>query len=120
MREERKVFLIADDDEDWRYLLDRLLTSEGYRVLQAGDCLAALSVVAGTRVNCVIADIKLGNEDGRRICCQMKANPEFSGIHVIMISGSGEDLSGCGCDAYLCKSDGIEHLLSVVRQLVLG
>lgn len=118
MTDPQKTVLVVDNDEDWLSLLERLLVSEGYLVLKAQCCAAAVKLAAQEKPDCVIADLKIGSEDGMAICCAIKLSPELKHIPVIMLSGAELPETGCGCacDAFVCKSDGTPLLLQAVSK----
>ena len=118
MTDPQKTVLVVDNDEDWLSLLERLLVSEGYRVLKAQNCAAAIKLDAQERLHCVIADLKIGAEDGMAVCCAIKRSPELKHVPVIMLSGAEqpETNCGCSCDAFVCKADGTTLLLKAVRK----
>ena len=118
MTDPKKTILVVDNDEDWLSLLERLLANEGYRVLKAQSCAAAIKLAAQEKLHCVIADLKIDSEDGMTICCAIKRSPELKHIPVIMLSGAEppETNCGCACDAFVCKTDGTTLLLQTVRK----
>jgi len=118
MTDPKKTILVVDNDEDWLSLLERLLGNEGYRVLKAQSCAAAIKLAAQEKLHCVIADLKIGEEDGMAICCAIKRAPELKHIPVIMLSGAElpETTCGCACDAFVCKGDSTTLLLETVRK----
>lgn len=118
MTDDKKTVLVVDNDEDWLLLLERLLCNEGYRVLKAQGCAEGVKLAAQEKPDCVIADLKIGAEDGMAICCAIKLSPELKHIPVIMLSGAELPETGCGCacDAFVCKADGTTLLLQAVRK----
>jgi two-component system, chemotaxis family, CheB/CheR fusion protein len=69
------TILVVEDDSDVRELLELMLTSEGYRVMAAGDGAAALALLErGTiRPNLVIADYNLPNGmDGLEVVTRLR------------------------------------------------
>lgn len=116
----KKILLLVDDDADWLLMLEAVMLSQGYRVLTAGDSSRAMEVALRNRPQCVIADIHLAGEDGAGLCRRIKASPGLNNMPVIMLSGCGDACPDCGCDALLCKSDGMDRIIEIVRKAVYG
>jgi CheY-like chemotaxis protein len=63
------TILLVDDHQDLRRVLARLLTREGYQVLEAEDGRAALAVIEGLRraVDLLITDIRMPAMGGEEL-----------------------------------------------------
>ena len=114
------VALIVDDNAAMRGLLGRLLTREGYRVLQAADGIEALDVIrsAGTPVDIVIADVLMPEMSGDELARHLRAErPE---LPIVFVSGQEPEgdvqaiLSG-GSAAFLAKPFSREALELAVQ-----
>ena len=81
------VALIVDDNAAMRGLLARLLTREGYRVLQAADGVEAMDVIraAGAHVDIVIADVLMPEMSGDELARQLRA--ERPDLPIVFVSG---------------------------------
>lgn len=111
-----KTILIVDNDEDWISLLERLLTAEGYGVIKAFSCAEAIAAAGRARPDCVIADLKMGEESGMSVCRHLKSTPALSHIPFLLLSGAEpEEQTDC-LDAFVCKADGTPALLGAVRK----
>jgi CheY-like chemotaxis protein len=84
------TILVVDDDEIQRIILNKLLTARNYSLLFARDGIEALNVLQNKRPNLILMDIMMPNMNGMEATRQMKANPEYAGIPVIMITGKSE------------------------------
>lgn len=114
----KKILLIVDNDEDWLELLERFLKGQGFEVLSAQNNTAAVKTAMQTLPDCAIVDMKLGAEDGMDLCRFIKASPVLKGVPVIMLSGLDGAPEDAGCDAFVCKADGMDRLLSVIKKLI--
>jgi CheY-like chemotaxis protein len=77
--------LLVDDDE----IMLRLLATTfrgGARVLQARTAVAGLQLARDERPALVFLDVRLGGEDGVRLCRRLKAEPDTAAIRVVMLS----------------------------------
>jgi CheY-like chemotaxis protein len=89
--------LIVDDTESNRDLLDRQLTRDGHRVLQAGGGRAALEILDREQVDLVLLDLMMPDISGYDVLTAFKARPEGRDIPVIMISALDEVSSVVRC-----------------------
>lgn len=113
----KKTLLIVDNDEDWLALLEKYLEGQGYGIVAAQDYAGAIKVAELVRPECVIVDLHLGSEDGERVCRYIKASPALKTVPVIILSGQDGLPEGSGCDAFVCKADGVGRLLLALKKV---
>ncbi len=118
--------VVADDSLTTRSAMKAILEIAGFTVLPAADGEEALSLLRQVRCQLVVTDIQMPRLDGLGLTRRMKADPELSGIPVVLITSldSADDrLAGlqAGADGYLVKRE-VERgkLLELVRQLLPG
>jgi CheY-like chemotaxis protein len=88
---EGEVVLVAEDEEAVRSMTVRLLESEGYTVLSAGDGVEALEAIkAGIgRLDLIITDVAMPSMNGRELAAQLhRLRP---GLPVLFMSGYTDD-----------------------------
>lgn len=56
--------LVIDDEEKLRTLLTRIISLEGFEVLQAGDCKSVLKKMSQYEIDIVLSDVKLPDGNG--------------------------------------------------------
>ena len=115
--------LIADDNEQNRELLDAYLADEDYQILVAHDGAETLQVVRDQQPDLILLDIMMPRMSGYEVCEQLKADPEFSGIPVLMVTalnemGDIEKAVDAGCDDFLTKPVNQLELRTRVRSLL--
>ena len=84
--------LIVDDSAAIRKILQRMLGQAGFplgKVLEASDGLEALEKIKTQSVHLVLSDINMPNMDGIQLLSELKSNPEYSQVPVIMITTEG-------------------------------
>jgi DNA-binding response OmpR family regulator len=117
--------LIADDEPNIVLSLEFLMEREGYdiRVAKNGD--EALAQVAEFVPDLVLLDVMLPRRDGFEVCQQIRANPNWRGVKIVMLTAKGRDtemLKGLalGADAYITKPFATKELVARVKQLLDG
>ena len=84
--------LIIDDQPESARLLKELLDENGhYRVFAAPDGAAGVSLVARRRPDLVILDLNMPGKDGFEVLDELRANPETSGIPVLVVTSRALD-----------------------------
>jgi putative two-component system response regulator len=83
--------LVVDDDEQFRRLLDRLLTSSGYVVEQLSTGEAALDRVRSGEADLVLLDLKLPDQSGLEVLESIRADPATRLLPVVMVTGQATE-----------------------------
>jgi len=83
-----KRVLIVDDDHDFRAVLSKRLSNEGYEVLESEDGSDCLIKAAVLRPHLILLDLFLPMEDGAVVCKTLKEHSATSSIPVIIITAS--------------------------------
>lgn len=114
------MILVVDDEELIQELLRFNLEKEGYQVLTAFDGAQALNVIEESRPDLVLLDIMLPGMNGLEVCNQLRLNPKFRDLPVIMLTAKGEEIDKVvgleiGADDYLTKPFSPRELLARIR-----
>ncbi len=80
--------LIIEDDAGARTFACRVLELEGYHVLQAETGDEGLRLVRGNKVDLVLLDLKLPDDNGWMILEEIKNDPVLSVVPVIVYTAS--------------------------------
>jgi DNA-binding response OmpR family regulator len=120
--ENAKTVLVVDDVADIRKLLKRLLSTRGYRVLEADRGLLALRMVKEHAPDLIVLDAMLPEVHGFDIARRIKGSQRYGHIPIIMVSAVyrgwryAEDLKqSCGVDHYIEKPFRIADVLAAVE-----
>jgi DNA-binding response OmpR family regulator len=114
--------IVADDDPIIINLVSLRLGMAQYEVVAAHDAVAALAMVRARRPGLVILDIQMPGGGGLSALSQIKADPEISGVPVMMMTGERnaetvlQAMEG-GADDYLVKPFNPDLLLQRVSRL---
>jgi two-component system, cell cycle sensor histidine kinase and response regulator CckA len=84
------LILIVDDTLSNLRLLSIMLTSNGYRVVEAADGASALSKACSQTPDMILLDIRMPGMDGYEVCQHLKADQATSNIPVIFVSALDE------------------------------
>jgi len=116
------LVLLADDDPACLLLLETLLQGVGCRMVQARDGNEALDLFRRHRPDLAILDVAMPRLDGVAVCREIKSDPAFRLMPVILISslaGPEDHLRGiaAGADDFFSKPVSLERLAARVRAL---
>lgn len=75
-----KKVLIIDDEEKLRTLLSRIISLEGFEVLQASDCKTAFKKLEQTIIDVILCDVKLPDCNGVELSKNIKDQYPLSEI----------------------------------------
>jgi two-component system NtrC family response regulator len=103
-----KKVLIIDDEEKLRTLLARIISLEGFEVLQASDCKTALKKLEQTIIDVILCDVKLPDCNGVELSKNIKDQYPLS--EVILLTAYGNISDGVqaiknGAFDYITKGD---------------
>jgi two-component system, chemotaxis family, chemotaxis protein CheY len=84
--------LIVDDSAAIRKILRRVLQQAELplgQVYEAGDGAEAVASLKNQKVQLILSDINMPNMDGLQFLSELKSNPEWKDVPVIMITTEG-------------------------------
>lgn len=117
--------LVADDSVTIQKMVCLAFQEEDVSVeaVSSGD--AALDALPNIRPDIVLADVMMPGYTGYEVCENIRNNPEFSGIPVILLVGTFEpfdesEASRVRCDGHLTKPFDTSELIEMVHSLVEG
>ncbi len=86
---EHKTILVADDDPGNRELVVSTMhkLAEGIKVLSASHGGQVIEILSKRNVDAVLLDWEMPVKDGYAVLCEMKANPRWADIPVLMYTG---------------------------------
>lgn len=115
------TILIIDDEEKLRTLLARIITLEGYEVVQAGDTKTALKKLEHTEIDVVFCDVKL--PDGNGVDFSQTIKNKFPLIEIILLTAYGNIPDGVqaiknGAFDYITKGDDNNKIIPLLYRAV--
>jgi two-component system phosphate regulon response regulator OmpR len=102
---EERHLLVVDDDARLRDLLQRYLSSNGFRVTTAADTAEARALLKSLTFDALVLDVMLPGENGVEFAASLRAESE---VPILMLTARGEPedrIQGLenGADDYLAK-----------------
>jgi DNA-binding response OmpR family regulator len=115
----RKV-LVADDDDDQRYLLSRVLQRAGFETVIAEAGMDVVPLAKAERPDVIVIDVQMPDQDGFTTVRQLKNDPALADIPIIFLTGRSEadDRAAginLGAEDYLSKSTDPRELVKRVQ-----
>jgi DNA-binding response OmpR family regulator len=114
--------LIIDDDESMTSLLLTLLALEGYEAFESRDWANITDVLADRQPDLVLMDCNLSIANGIGILGDIRANPQFADLPIIMTSGMdlSYECTSKGADGFILKPYSPELLLETIKTHISG
>ncbi|WP_229655516.1 sigma-54-dependent transcriptional regulator [Pedobacter puniceum] len=114
----RKVLLI-DDEDKLRTLMARIITLEGFEVIQAADCKIALKKLEQYDVDIILCDVKL--PDGNGVTFVKKIKEQYPIPEVILLTAYGNISDGVqaiknGAFDYIIKGDDNDKIIPLIAK----
>jgi two-component system chemotaxis response regulator CheY len=86
--------LVVDDSRAMRMILRRIMSDQGYEVLEAADGQEALDVLEGladgVRPDVALIDWNMPNVDGLELVMRIRKTPEWRSITLMMVTTESE------------------------------
>ena len=116
--------LIVDDEPNIVLSLQFLMKKTGFEVRTAKDGEEAMAEIARAAPDLVLLDVMMPKIDGFSICKQIRANPEWKDMRIIMLTARGRDVErekglALGADDYITKPFSTKDAIARV-EAVLG
>ncbi len=114
-----QTILIIDDEEKLRNLLCRIISLEGYQVLEAADLKSGLKLLDRHLIDLVLCDVKLPDGNGVDFVTTLKTKrPD---IEVILLTAYGNIPDGIramknGAFDYITKGDDNDKILPLIQK----
>ena len=118
MNPTKNILLVEDDDAVREVLHEHVLTSAGYRVVEAIDCANALSCLENEHFDLILLDITLPDKSGLEVLRSVRQ--KNLSTRVIVLTGTeGYDYSilsrALGVHDYIRKPFSTQYLLKAIE-----
>ena len=85
-----KRILVVEDDPDFACLISIILRDAGYSVKTAGDAEEAFAEISHRIPDLITLDLHMPRKSGAHFYIEMKSDPKYRDVPVIVISGLRE------------------------------
>jgi CheY-like chemotaxis protein len=121
---DNKLVLVVDDDPDLVEAISMKLESKNYQVAKAYDGIEAWDRIQEERPDLIILDVMMPRKNGYVLCDEIKNNPKYQDITVILLTGVASALSSTTlshqdgmttlADDYIPKPIDLDKLMSMI------
>jgi CheY-like chemotaxis protein len=117
------TILVVENEVSNRILIERVLSTRGYRCLSASNGREALDVLDREQVDLILTDLSMPVLDGYRTTQLIRARPGLENVPIVAVTAyaltdEGEAARQIGCTEYLTKPFKPRQLLEVVERLL--
>ena len=118
-----KKVLIVDDEPNIVLSVEFLMQRDGLDVVTASDGQEAIELLSSTQPDLMILDVMMPRKNGFEVCAEVRADPEFSAMPILMLTAKGREAEmkkgiSLGADAYITKPFSTHDLVAKVHELL--
>lgn len=115
--------LIVDDDVAVTVLLDKILTSSGFEVVQVNDSAQSLEKAHETSPDLFILDLMMPEPNGFEVCRTLRSDAVFANTPILIITASDDYNSkgiayAAGANDYITKPFDQDELPERINSLL--
>ncbi|GER89308.1 hypothetical protein KDW_34700 [Dictyobacter vulcani] len=117
------AIMVIENEVSNRILIERVLSTRGYRCISASNGREALELLEQERVDLILTDLSMPVLDGYRTTQLIRARPGMENVPIVAVTAfalndEGEAARQIGCTEYLTKPFKPRQLLEVVERLL--
>ena len=121
----QKKILYIDDDPVNRSLINRLLTSYDFKVLEAQTGLEGITIARRETPDLILMDINMPGLDGHETTTRMRSVPSLENVPIIAVTarttrGERELALAAGCNGYIPKPIDVDGFPNQVMSYLEG
>lgn len=122
MRDKRSKILAVDDTTDNLFIMQAILSEEGYCVSTSSSGLDALAKVKESPPDLLLLDVIMPEVDGYEVTYRIRSNPQLPFIPILLMAADNSmtiaDGLDLGADDFVCKPIQVNELLARVCSLL--
>lgn len=123
---DKKLVLVVDDDADLVDAVSLKLESLNFRIAKAFDGVDAWEKIKNEKPDLIILDVMMPRKNGYELCKEIKANPEYRDIVIILLTAVADHVAGTSythmdgkttpADDYIPKPVDMDELMEIVKE----
>lgn len=119
----KKKVLVIEDNEQNIYLMDFLLKSNGFEVIEARDGMTGIAMAGETAPDLILLDIQLPGMDGYAVARKLVSDSAFACIPIVAVTsyamvGDKEKALASGCTGYIEKPINPDTFIDVISSFL--
>jgi CheY-like chemotaxis protein len=111
------VVLVVEDDASICTLVSDVLVEEGFSTIATHDGDEALAVLERIRPTVILLDLYMPRVNGWGFLREMRKNPRFASVPVIVCTAAPEARLPPGVAGYLRKPFSLDRLIGLIRSV---
>lgn len=122
----KKLVLVVDDDPDLVDAVSLKLESLDFRTAKAYDGVDGWDKIRAEKPDLMILDVMMPRKDGYELCREVKADPQYKDITIILLTAVADAVSTTSythmdgkttpADDYIAKPIDIDKLMQIVQE----
>jgi CheY-like chemotaxis protein len=122
----KELILVVDDDPDLVDAISTKLEAKDYRTAKAYDGIQAWEKIKQEKPDLVILDVMMPNKDGYSTCEEIKKDPNFKDISVVLLTAVVDNLPTTSythhegrttpADDFIPKPVDLDKLMDIVQE----
>jgi CheY-like chemotaxis protein len=123
---DKQLILVVDDDPDLVDMICTKLEAINYRTAKAYDGIEAWEQIRQEKPDLVILDVMMPNKDGYVVCEEIKKDPAFKDIAVVLLTAVVDNLPTTSythhegrttpADDFIAKPIDLDKLMEIVKE----
>src|SRR5436309_13804055 len=119
----QRTILIIENEVSNRILIERVLSTRGYRCISASNGQEALNILDSEYVDLILTDLSMPVLDGYRTTQLIRERPSMINVPIVAVTAyalndENEAAMQIGCNEYLTKRFKRRRMLEVVDRLL--
>jgi DNA-binding response OmpR family regulator len=112
--------LVIDDEADFRQVIIRFLSRQGFTVVAASDGKAGVGLAGETLPDLIVCDLNMPGMDGYEVLAALRLDPKVADIPLIFLTAQSQPSQvrqgmSLGADDYLTKPVSLDDLLGAIQ-----
>lgn len=118
-----RTILVVEDEPNIVDSLSFIMKRAGFEVLVARDGDTAMRMMQSRPADLVLLDVMLPRRDGYEVCREIRSNPDWKSVRIVMLTARGRDLDRrkglrLGADDYVTKPFSTRDIVARVQDLL--